>query len=142
MPASLHVQWRKQYRRERYMQHLKVPELRQRAADLMINVHGDGKKEDAVFQLNEVQLEAVQKALGGHLRVLEATEADYPCSRAGGSGRRSRTRTRGPAAARWSGSGSTLPRSWPVLPTSRAGRPTGSGDRRWTGPRSYRCRTG
>jgi integrase len=40
-------------------------------------VHGDGKKEGAVIQLNEVQLEAVQKALGGYLRVLEAIEADY-----------------------------------------------------------------
>jgi hypothetical protein len=40
-------------------------------------VHGDGKKEGAVIQLNDLQLEALQKALGGYLRVLEATEADY-----------------------------------------------------------------
>lgn len=40
-------------------------------------VHGDGKKEGAVIQLNDVQFEAVQKALGGYSRILETAQADY-----------------------------------------------------------------
>lgn len=37
MADPLYVQWSKQYRQERYMEHLAIEELQQRAGDLMIN---------------------------------------------------------------------------------------------------------
>jgi hypothetical protein len=38
MADQLHIQWRKQYRQKRYMEHLNIEELRRRAADVMTNV--------------------------------------------------------------------------------------------------------
>lgn len=38
MVDKLHLRWREQYRRERYMEHLKIEELRQRAGDVMTNL--------------------------------------------------------------------------------------------------------
>jgi hypothetical protein len=99
-------------------------------------VHGKGDKPGTKVKLNEIQLEAVGRALGGYLRLLEAQFqagelTDYFLF-PGNPLRKMVAHQSTRPVAQWLVAGLPRPKNSPGCPTSSAGVATACGASRWT----------